>query len=262
MPTLTTALRDEYQRLFDTCQIRPERWQEVNAAAGRMMASQARYQAVSAQTGVPWHVIAVLHQLEASLNFSRHLHNGDPLTARTVQVPAGRPRSGSPPFTWEESAVDALTVDGYTRWSDWSVPGILFTWERYNGWGYRTHHPSVKSPYLWSYTNHYTAGKYVKDGVWSATAVSRQVGAAALMRRLAEIREMDAPSHPADAALAKAMARSTAFVYSPSTRQAGGEELQTFLNRFPGIFLRVDGKLGPRTSDACHQVFGHYLKEK
>jgi hypothetical protein len=39
----------------------------------------------------------------------------------------------------------------------------------------------------------------------------------------------------------------------------GGFELQRFLNRFPGIFLKDDGKLGPRTSEACKQIFGCYL---
>ena len=39
----------------------------------------------------------------------------------------------------------------------------------------------------------------------------------------------------------------------------GGIELQQFLNRFPGIFLREDGKLGPNSSAAYRQVFGHYL---
>ena len=98
--------------------------------------------------GTPWYVVGVIHALESSLNFGRHLHNGDPLTARTVQVPAGRPKTGQPPFTWEASASDALRYQGFDKWKDWSIPGTLFKLEGYNGFGYRDHHADVPSPYL------------------------------------------------------------------------------------------------------------------
>jgi lysozyme family protein len=260
MPTLTDALRAEYQSLFDTCQIVPAQQPTLNAIADKIMAAQARYEGVAGPLGVPWYVVGVLHSLEAGLRFDRHLHNGDPLTARTVQVPAGRPRTGAPPFTWEQSADDALRLEKYDSWSDWSVPGILFRWESYNGWGYRQFHPDVKSPYLWSFTNHYSRGKYVADGTWSPTAVSKQVGCAAILRRLAERGAMDAPSFARNDKLADALQKSGgALRFQPNSVTPGGVELQQFLNQFPGIFLREDGKLGPRTSDAYKQVFGHYL---
>src|SRR5436309_1074388 len=63
--------------------------------------------------------------------------------------------------------------------------------------GYRRYHPEVRSPYLWSGSTHYTSGKYVEDGRWSDTAVSRQLGAAVLLRRMAELglaRFADAPA--------------------------------------------------------------------
>jgi lysozyme family protein len=37
-------------------------------------------------------------------------------------VPAGRPAAGSPPFTWEQSAADALELAGIASVKDWSVP--------------------------------------------------------------------------------------------------------------------------------------------
>ena len=86
--------------------------------------------------------------MESSLNFKRHLHNGDPLTARTVHVPSGRPRQGDPPFTWEQSAADALTLRNLGPRTDWSLSGTLYALEGYNGWGYRRYHPEVFSPYL------------------------------------------------------------------------------------------------------------------
>jgi len=258
MAKLTDALRTEYQRLFDTCQIRPERMDGVDAMVATILQGQSRYARVGRTTGVPWFVIGVLHSLESGCRFDGHLHNGDPLTARTVQVPKGRPRTGQPPFTWEASAADALN-DAYAGWSDWSVPGILFKWETYNGWGYRAHHPEVLSPYLWSYTTHYSRGKYVADGTFSASAVSKQTGAAALLRRLAEKGEMDAAPVVTEPDLPQRLGPAGAVRYNPKVIQPGAIALQQFLNRFPGIALREDGKLGERSSDAYKRLFGHHL---
>ena len=105
---LSAKLRSEYETLFNTCNIRPECAKEVNATVARIQANKSRYVALTQPLGIPWGVVAVIHCMETGLSFSKHLHNGDPLTARTVQVPPGRPKTGNPPFTWEESALDAL----------------------------------------------------------------------------------------------------------------------------------------------------------
>lgn len=184
--SLTDQLRAEYEHLYASATIRPERQAEVARVSRRLAASWSRYEQVAASLGCPAHLVALIHAMECGLDFGRHLHNGDPLTARTVHVPAGRPVSGQPPYSWEESATDALTMRHIDAWHDWSIPGLAYTLEGYNGWGYRLHHPDVKSPYLWSYTTAYTRGKYVADGSWSATAVSKQCGAMALLRGLAD----------------------------------------------------------------------------
>ena len=77
---LTAALRADYQRLFDQCKINPGKAAFVEQTIEKILSHKARYQAVSVQSGSPWYVIAVIHLLEASLNFNRHLHNGDPLS--------------------------------------------------------------------------------------------------------------------------------------------------------------------------------------
>ena len=179
---LTTSLEREYADLWKSCAIRPADLAEVDALVDRIAAHKARYSAVGKPLGVPWHVVGIIHMLEASGNFATQLHNGDPLTARTTHVPKGRPVHGSPPFTWEESATDALTFDGVAEWKDWSVPGTLFVFERFNGFGYRPH--GIHSPYLWSFSNEYTKGKFTGDGVFSPTAVSAQCGAAVLLSRM------------------------------------------------------------------------------
>jgi lysozyme family protein len=185
MAAMTNAHRRRYELLYESCLTRPNRKASVNALAKKIRANRKRYEKVGKAVGVPWYVVGIIHSLEASGNFTRHLHNGDPLSARTVHVPAGRPKTGKPPFTWEQSAIDALRGRGLGAWKDWSVPGTLYQLEAYNGFGYRDHHPNVPSPYLWSFSNHYKRGKYVADGRFSATAVSQQVGAALLLKQLA-----------------------------------------------------------------------------
>lgn len=262
MPTvrLSLELRAEYRLLFDTCELRPERSAEIEATVQRMLAQQPRYAAAAARSGVPWYFIAVTHQMESSGRFDRHLHNGDPLTARTRQVPAGRPRSGHPPFAWEDSAADALAMHALSGATDWSLPSLLYELERYNGFGYRLYHPEVRSPYLWSYSFHYTAGKYVADGRWSHTARSAQCGAATLLRRMVERGHVDLVDQPLPAA-------NDAPLVSPHARRKPTAEatllkamaLQRWLNGFDGIFVKVDGWAGDKTSDAWQRVSGHRL---
>lgn len=267
--TLSAALGREYERLFDTCRIRPERRAGVERMVDKLAGHRARYEAVTERRGVPWAFVALVHLMESGCDFSSHLHNGDPLVARTVRVPAGRPRNGSPPFTWEESAADAMALKRLSGSTDWSLAGMLYQLERYNGWGYRKYHPEVLSPYLWSFSDHYTSGKYVADGRWSDTAVSRQCGAAVVLRRMAENGLVDFIDRPGVSLYSSVEAEprdQEPLVSRHATRRSSkatvaqrAEELQRWLNTFPGIFLRADGIPGDRTSDAFRRVTGSYL---
>lgn len=178
---LTQALINEYKTLYDSAEVQIE---QVQPVIDKILRSKNRYEKVALSTDVPWQAVAAIHSLEASLNFTRHLHNGDPLEHRTVHVPANRPISGTPPFTWEESAIDALRMKAPGFGNKWTIPQTLFFLEGYNGWGYRRHHPNVLTPYLWSMTNHYVKGKYVADGKFSETAVSKQIGAVPIIKTL------------------------------------------------------------------------------
>jgi lysozyme family protein len=197
MPPLPVSynnqLKAEYQHLFDTCVVHPNRLILADQKAKAIHANKARYEKIGAPFNVPWYVVGLIHHMECGLSFAKHLHNGDPLTARTKLVPPGRPVIGKPPFTFEESAADALKLK-WAGWKDWSIPGILYKLECYNGLGYRQYHPHVKSPYLWSFTNHYIKGKYVADGKWSETTVSLQLGIAAILRRMVQLDMIDLPS--------------------------------------------------------------------
>jgi lysozyme family protein len=179
-------LETEYATLFASCIIDTNRRQLASALVGKIQANKQRYEKVAAVIGCPWFVIGLMHQMEATLNFSKHLHNGDPLSAKTVRVPKNRP-DGHAPWTWEVSAIDALQLKALHKVTDWSIPHILFLLEGFNGYGYRQYHHDVLSPYLWSMTNHYKIGKYDRDGHFNPSLVSQQMGAAAILKRAIEL---------------------------------------------------------------------------
>lgn len=160
---------------------------DINTTAAHIVANKAQYQEVESATAVPWFVVGLIHAMEAGLNFKCHLHNGDPLSARTRQVPRGRPVAGTPPFAWKDSAIDAIQYDGLDKVREWPIERICFELEKFNGWGYLQHHSEVNTPYLWSGSNHYARGKYVADGQWSSTAVSGQSGAMPILKRITEL---------------------------------------------------------------------------
>ena len=187
-------LRDGYLALYDNCAVRPERAAITDWHIGTLLKpeNRGRYEEVGKRLQIPWFFIGIVHSLEAGFNFSGHLHNGDPLRARTWQVPAGRPKEWNPPTDWISSAADALAMKKYDNQPDWSVGQLLYRFEKYNGFGYRSRR--IETPYLWSFSNQYTKGKYVKDGVWDANAVSRQCGAALLVKELVSRGVVAAPA--------------------------------------------------------------------
>ncbi|GAA0774997.1 peptidase M15A [Roseibium denhamense] len=184
-------LEGEYKRLFVGARFRSQSAEdEVLRLCRSAVEDQHRYETVGTALGVPWWFIAAIHLLESGRNFKRHMHNGDKLTARTTRVPAGHPKTGSPPFTWEESALDAMKLKNFHKRTDWSLARALYRLEAYNGFGYRS--KGVPTPYLWSLTTLYMKGKYASDGVYDPNLVSKQCGAAAFLRGLVAIGAVEA----------------------------------------------------------------------
>jgi lysozyme family protein len=169
------ALRSANAKCWATARLT----RDFSSVAKRLVISGAksRYQAVAARTGVPWAVIAVIHERECSQDWTGSPAQGDPWNRVSVHVPAGR----GPFKSWEEAAVDALVncSPHVARNRDWSIGGALTRLEEYNGLGYAAR--GVPSPYLWSGTDQYRSGKYVRDGVYDSTAVDRQLGCAGLL---------------------------------------------------------------------------------
>lgn len=176
---LKTANGKRWQNMKVTQSLMPV----LDEVAKRLAAvsAKARYQNVSTKTKVPWFVIAVIHEREASQSWKANLAQGDPWNKVSIHVPKGR----GPFQSWEEAAVDALVnCDPHAAaWKDWTAGGALTLLEEYNGLGYAAR--GVPSPYVWASTDQYRKGKYVADGHYDPNAVDHQLGCAALLSRMA-----------------------------------------------------------------------------
>lgn len=171
---------------WDTAKLRPEATLRLDKAVALYLRTEPRYRAVEKlrRDGVPAAVIFCLHYRESSNSFADHLHEGSPLTHRTIYVPRGRIPGIPPPYSWEQSAEDAIYVCDRLQ-GDWhGLAMSLDRIERYNGIGYRSR--GVDSPYLWSGTSLYARGKFTGDGRFSSMAVDAQLGCAAILKRMRE----------------------------------------------------------------------------
>jgi lysozyme family protein len=207
---------------------------EFTPVAKRLVAAKQRYLTVSERTGIPWPFIAVTHQRESSQNWSRSLAQGDPWNQKSTHVPAGR----GPFNSWEDAAYDALVNCGpyAARNKDWSIGGLLTLLERYNGVGYVNR--GLPSPYLWSGTDQYRSGKYVRDGVFDPNEVDKQLGCAGLIMAMMQID----PSIKFDGG---------AITQITTEPVRDGVWLQNALNELGASpALQVDGIVGPGTRNA------------
>ena len=179
IPALTIANAARWHAMHTD----PDLGVTLDRVAARLIAPPAklRYQFVSGQTGVPWFVIAVIHEREASQSWLAGLAQGDPWDKISIHVPRG-----IGPFpSWEAAAEYALKscAPKAAQWRDWSIGGLLTLLEMYNGLGYAAH--GVPSPYIWASTDQYHSGKYIADGHYDPSAIDHQLGCGALLARMA-----------------------------------------------------------------------------
>jgi lysozyme family protein len=168
-------------------ELNAQRWQRAKLTRGpefapvakRLLANKARYQRIERQTGVPWYVIAVIHNREAGYDpeFRANIANGEPWNRQTRLVPKGRGPFGSFDAAAYDALVNCAPYAGRNR--DWSPGGTLTLLEKYNGLGYSN--KGIPSPYIWSGTDQYQKGKYVADGVFDPNVVDKQLGCAGLL---------------------------------------------------------------------------------
>jgi lysozyme family protein len=221
----TNARRADLARRFDAMKVLRQQG-EIDREADAIIAKRAIYKDIESATRVPWWLVGVIDTREGGTSHlgTRHLHDGDPLTNYTVNVPAGRPAVGHrPPFTFRESAIDALKMKGLQSISNWTVERALHILEPYNGLGYfngptdfrGVKHPPMPTPYNWACTDQYDpphgpGGKYTRDHYFDPDATDGQIGCAPLIAAIARRagialpREADALSLPHPVDLAKA----------------------------------------------------------
>ncbi len=183
---LTSTVTQQYRDLWKTCEIRPKHAREVDQLVDRIVANKKRYKKAGNARGVPWHLVGVIHMLEGSGKFHTHLHKGDPLTARTANIPAGRPKTGMPPVhvggkrrrcarARRPEPLDELVGAGNALRAR-AVQRLRLPEIR--------HRHSQPLPLELLEPPH--AGRFIKDRVFSPTTVSRQCGAAVLLKRMVE----------------------------------------------------------------------------
>jgi lysozyme family protein len=180
------ALKDSYERNWANLKIRPERADQVNQVANRLLKGKSIYQQIEAKTGVPQWFAALCHYRESNCDFGTYLGNGQSLNQVTTIVPKGRgPFTG--PDAFVNGAIDALRLEGFVGSSDWSIARTLFRLEGFNGFGY--HSKGVNSPYLYGGSTLYgpleaRAGKFVRDHVFDPNTVDTQLGTAVILQAL------------------------------------------------------------------------------
>lgn len=182
MPTNAAMIAANADRWTSARITRPGAFPPVAAHLAAAPA-KARYAAVMSKTTVPWQAIAVTHQRECSQSWKGSLAQGDPWDKKSVHVPKGR----GPFSSWEDCAYDALmNCAPYAgRWNDWSIGGMLTLLEKYNGVGYAA--KGRPSPYIWSGTDQYKSGKYIRDGVYDPNTIDVQLGCAGLLKAMMDI---------------------------------------------------------------------------
>ena len=133
------------------------------------------YERIAKATGIPPQLIAAIHYRESGCNFNTYLHNGDPLGQPTVNYPQGIYFDN-----FEDAAIDALSGQSQNRdafnlsASSTDIVAMCAFAERYNGLGY--YNKGVVTPYVYSGTNIYEGGKYVRDGVFDPNVIDKQPG--------------------------------------------------------------------------------------
>ena len=171
----------QYARWWDAMTINASRAEEFAKYALFAITNKAIYAAVSAATGLPWHMIAVIHRRESDANFDTYLGNGQPLDRVTTEVPRGR----GPFKDFIAGAIDAVRQEGWSTIVDWRLEKELFYCEAFNGPGYDMR--KVPSPYLWGGTNIQTRGKYVADGRFDPLELDTQPGCAPILKTIATL---------------------------------------------------------------------------
>lgn len=226
------TLQADYQTSLARMQI--TRLSAIQATAERLISyiDAGKYDAGCKATGVPVAWAAASFERESSSNFKTNPAQGWPLNSRSQWVPHNGPFS-----SWTDAQIAAYQIDGLDKVgaANWTWARACYEGEAFNGFGPRAH--GIHTGYLWAGTSIYGRGKYVEDGVWSATTVDEQLGIVPMIWEIVRTRPATALADPFPAAIP-----SPPIVPGPQPAPAALQDaaaLQTALNT-----LGADPKLG------------------
>jgi len=194
---LTKELSKEYLDMYHAMEINNTWLNLVRRNASFINGNKNTYTPIFLNSQVPWYLVGLVHKMEAGYedliagkdgkSFECNLFNGQYYWKKTTIVPKGK----GPFSNWNIAAIQAMQdlnkkmMRQIPNWDGkYTIDVILFMAEMHNGWGYRIYHPEVKSPYLWSFSNMYSKGRYVADGKFKSSSVSQQCGIAPILKIL------------------------------------------------------------------------------
>jgi lysozyme family protein len=235
-----SRLRDDIAVRWAAMRIVPQYLSMLDRTAQKLVADKERYLALERRSTVPALVSMVIAERESGADPRMSLAQGDRWDRVSVHVPKGR----GPFRSWEDAAVDALSIDGLDRIGreNWTIERALYQLEKYNGFGYRRY--GVPSAYIWASTTIYQGGKFIADGKFNRNAWDTQLGVAALMACIGN-------AEPALMLTSAADLPRDHPIYVASQALPETFAIQKRLNELGASpRLVVDGLYGPRTREA------------
>ena len=209
MTTSVPAIKARNAQRWHDMHIKASLLPQFRKTADRLCdpSAKARYQGVTDRMAemveagrnihaTPWWFIAIVSEREygGPPHWDKQLGQGDPLHATSHNEPKGRgpffdhPGDVTPGHdAWTRCALDAL-IDcppHASNWFDWSIGGVMTLFEEYNGLGYAAR--GIASPYVWSGTDQYDSGKFVRDHVFDPRRVDVQEGCAPLLNVMIQV---------------------------------------------------------------------------
>jgi lysozyme family protein len=192
-------MADEYVLLYE--RIKSTNYANLVWYLNKLKAGKSKYVTVEEKTGVPWYIVGIIDGLEGGFNPKGYLGNGEKIIG-TGKKSTLVPKNRGPFATWEEGAIDALKYDKLHKVTSWDLKSTLYMLSRYNGRGYELNHRPAGNtlddriadalqvnnrcytPYLFGLTTVHNTGKYIADGKFSQFAITKQSGAAIILKSL------------------------------------------------------------------------------
>ena len=151
----------KYEQIWSNMKIHDDKRGYIINAASNIVKYRKQFELAVMGTKIPWYFIGIIYYREEGLKFKGHIHNGDSLKRRTVNVPAGRPLVNPDTpigYSFSTSAADLIQLKQWHKVPVWSISSLLYYFEANNGFGYVR--KGINTPYLWSFTNQYEKGLY------------------------------------------------------------------------------------------------------